>query len=941
MHRSWPARTGDSIKKEQARLLRFALLFMLAFIVLATGCSSRQQKTKEEFVREGVRMVQNKDERAAIIQFKNALDKDQNYFEARFYLAKAYIAIEKYDAAEKELQKIIRQNPGSREVHIEIARVMALTNRPNEALKELAQFLRNDSVDCDALEIAGWAHAVKEDFPVALTLLKKAVATCADQTSSVLSLATVLAITGDAREAETILGRVITKEPDNRKALFLLSQIQQNRKDSGAALQTLDRLIQTNSNDIEAQYRKGALLIERKEYDAALVLSNAMIKQYPNRAEGHYLQGVVFFHKKQYNDAIIALQNSLALQPNPTTYHFLGLSHYFRNEDELAISQFQKALDLQSTFVPSRVYLALLLLKQGRADDSIREAKTALDQDATDASAHNVLGSAYVSKGSYVEGLAELNKALAIDPSLADVHLKKALVALKRGKGQEAEVELNSAIRIKPEAQEARLTLALYYINNNKQSKAIDVLKSGLRGGREDAVSHYLIGESFLRQNKIQEAMSHFTKAREEDPKYEVAYLKIAWIHLMQEKEEQAIQELRSLITQVPNSVQGLCLLASFAELKGDEEEARKRYLQAADTNKTDGIITAARYFHRMHDSEKALKIVNEAIRTSPRDINLHEMKGQLLLASKNYRDALKSFEAVEQINPQAGFNDVITTYVAMGEPAKALERVRTAITKDPTNLGLRAELSQIYLRMGNKTEAVENARETVRKYPDSSAGYLILATVYQKSNEVDTAIETLRGAPKSKDAAPDFMLGNLYIQKKNYSAALTQFRKVEVARGESEQVLFQQASLLDAMGKKKEAEAEYLKLIRISPNHVMGLNNLAYLYADNEKALSQAYWFATRAFVIAPQNDYIRDTLGYVLIKKGRTDRGINILKKASEGSPNNPNILYHLALGYKQNGDSIKAAESLQQALSLGDFTESIQAKALLEKIKRNRPS
>jgi cytochrome c-type biogenesis protein CcmH/NrfG len=62
-----------------------------------------------------------------------------------------------------------------------------------------------------------------------------------------------------------------------------------------------------------------------------------------------------------------------------------------------------------------------------------------------------------------------------------------------------------------------------------------------------------------------------------------------------------------------------------------------------------------------------------------------------------------------------------------------------------------------------------------------------------------------------------------------------------------------------------------------------------------------------------------------------------MSMLRKASESSPKNPSILYHLALGYKERGDSAKAVEQLQKALELGDFPEARDAKALLEKIKK----
>ncbi|MCK9417924.1 MAG: PEP-CTERM system TPR-repeat protein PrsT [Nitrospirae bacterium] len=917
----------------------YSLLMLL--LILFSGCTDKH-KTKEQLVNDGIKLVQDKNPRGAIILFKNALEKDQNYFEARFQLARAYTAVGNFEVAEKELQKVRRQNPSSRDVQIEIARVMVHTNRPDDALKELSSYLSDKAIDCDALEIAGWARAMKDDNSAAVMLLNKAVALCgANTVSPALSLATVYVAMGNAPEAEIQLAKVMEKEPENRKALFLLADIQTRRKDGAAALKTLDRIIQANPGDIEALYRKGLLFIESNDFDNALAISKDIIKQSPDWPEGHRLQGFALFFKKQYSDAIAPLQKALLQQPNAGTYYILGLTHYYRNEFEQAINQFQKALDLQPAFTRARVHLALLLLNKKMADEAIKEAKKVLAQDDENALAHNIVGSAYLLKGNNAEGLAELNRALELDPSLADVHIKKGLVAMKRGKSQEAESELAAAVRLKPEARDTRHLLALYYLNHNEPVKAVEVLKKGIQGGPSDAVSYYLMAEAYLRQNNVKEATAFFVKAKEVDPKYDLAYLKLASIFVMQDKHEQAVQELRSLVEHSPDNVQALLLLASLAEANGDEQEARKTYLRAADTKKTDGIVAAARYLQRTNDTGQALKVLNEGISRSPADIGLYEVKGSILLADRKFKDVLAVDDAIERLNPQAGFAYTVNTYIAMGEPAKALEKVRAEIRKHPENPNLSAELTRIHLRMGNRKEAEENAREIIRKDPDSPIGYLTLALAYQNSNEVDKGIEVLRNANKRNDASLAFMLGDLYSIKKNYVLALEQYRKAEKAKSGSDQVLFRKGTILHAMGKKKEAEVEYQKVLRLSPNHAMALNNLAYLYLEENRSLPQALRYATRAFMIAPQDDSIRDTLGYVLLKNNRIDQGLKMLKKASESSPKNPSILYHLALAYKANGDSSKAKENLQKAIALGEFPEDQDAKALLEKIRKNGTS
>lgn len=911
---------------------------LLILLILLGGCTNHN-KTKEQLVNDGIKQVQEKNVRGAIILFKNALEKDQNYFEARFQLAKALSATGNFEAAEKELQKVRRQNPSSHDVQIEMARVLAFTDRPDEALKGLSAYLGDNAADCEALEIAGLAYGIKEDYPVAVSLLKRAVTACgANNSSPGLSLATVYHRMGDIEKAETQLTQVMAKEPENRKALYLLVDIQISRKDNTAALNTLDRIIKASPREIEAQYRKGLLYIENNDFDNALVLSREMVKKFPDRPEGHRLQGFSYFFKKQFTEALAPLQKSLIQQPNAGSYYMLGLTHYYRNESEQAMNQFQKALDLQPSFSRARVHLAVVLLNKKRTDDAIREAKTAIAREPDNALAHNVLGSAYLAKGDYTDGISELNKALALDPSLAEAHVKKGLAAMKRGMGRDAESELAAAVRLKPEVQDTRRILALYYINHNEPAKAVELLKQGIQGGRADAVTYYLMAEAYLQQKNVNEARTYYIKAKEADAKYDLAYLKLAAIYFMQDKREQGLQELRSLVEHSPDNMQALLLLASLAEVDNDEKEARTFYLRAADTKKKEGIIAAARYLQRTADSAKALTILDSGISESPTDIDLYEVKGQILLTMKKYKDALATFEAVERRNPQAGFGYLVNTYLSMGEPAKAIEKVQNEIKKNPTNQGLRAELSRVYTRMGKKTEAVEQANEIIRKNPDSPVGYLALARVYQGSDEIDKAIETLKSAPKGDNVPLRFMLGNLYSLKKNYPAALDQYRTIENTRTGAEQVFYQKAIILHAMGKRKEAEAEYQKVIRLTPNHARALNNLAYLYTEENRSLPQALSYATRAFMFAPQDDAIKDTLGYVLLKNGRIDQGVQMLKKAAEGSPKNPSILYHLALAYQESGDSSRAVNNLEKALALGDFPEARDAKILLEKNRKN---
>jgi len=117
-----------------------------------------------------------------------------------------------------------------------------------------------------------------------------------------------------------------------------------------------------------------------------------------------------------------------------------------------------------------------------------------------------------------------------------------------------------------------------------------------------------------------------------------------------------------------------------------------------------------------------------------------------------------------------------------------------------------------------------------------------------------------------------------------------------------------------------------------LSQNHVPTLNNIAYLYAEDGRDLPTALQFASRAYMLAPNDGFVLDTLGYVLLKNKKFDEAEKVLKKASETLPGNPSVHYHLALAYKERNNDALAIENARKAISTGDFPEAEQARLLL---------
>jgi Flp pilus assembly protein TadD len=83
----------------------------------------------------------------------------------------------------------------------------------------------------------------------------------------------------------------------------------------------------------------------------------------------------------------------------------------------------------------------------------------------------------------------------------------------------------------------------------------------------------------------------------------------------------------------------------------------------------------------------------------------------------------------------------------------------------------------------------------------------------------------------------------------------------------------------------------------------------------------------------VAPNNPAVADTLGWILSSLGQYAQAEPLLKEASAGLPENPEVLYHLGVNSYYLGQEDAARKALQQALKLApEFAHTSEAKARL---------
>ena len=123
------------------------------------------------------------------------------------------------------------------------------------------------------------------------------------------------------------------------------------------------------------------------------------------------------------------------------------------------------------------------------------------------------------------------------------------------------------------------------------------------------------------------------------------------------------------------------------------------------------------------------------------------------------------------------------------------------------------------------------------------------------------------------------------------------------------------------ALARKDFATAHqyYLALLDADPNSAMVLNNLAWTGGQTKDP--KALEYAETANRLAPNQPPIMDTLGTLLIEKGDTTRGVELLQKASALAPNEPTLRLSLAKGLIKANQKDAAKKELDELAKLGD--------------------
>jgi tetratricopeptide (TPR) repeat protein len=141
------------------------------------------------------------------------------------------------------------------------------------------------------------------------------------------------------------------------------------------------------------------------------------------------------------------------------------VAYFSDNNTEDAASSFARTIELDSSFAPAYVYLAMAQVDAGRYAQAVKLYDKALSLQEKFAAAHYLVAEALLKLEPPNQAAAEqhLVRALALEPTMEQAHLELGKIYLRSQRVPDAAIELEQVVKGAPELAEAHYQLGRAY----------------------------------------------------------------------------------------------------------------------------------------------------------------------------------------------------------------------------------------------------------------------------------------------------------------------------------------------------------------------------------------------------------------------------------------------------------------------------------------------
>lgn len=914
-------------------------LFLLSIIILFTGCGLSE--TSEDHLLRARQFIQNDKQQEALIELKNALSKDPENAEARWLLGSIYLEKEEMSNAEKELMRAKELNWNKDDVLPLLAKTWLALGKYDQVL-ELSSESLSPEADIQLLSSQALARLAKNEVVEGLKLVGQALDI--DPTNSYVRLvdARFSMFQGDFDRSLKILNGITEEIPENAEAWRLKGDIYTYQKRLSNARSAYDKSISLDSNAYLDRLKRGLINLQSGEIEAAEVDALELLKVAPTSPPGNLLQGLLYFRTKKYEEAVSSLSIAEGQATKfPLLLYYLSSAHLMEGNLDQAGKFASRFVVLVPENPDGRKLLAAIRLQQGDTAE-VRELLDPVLVDApNDPDALNIMASALIKEGGIDEGLNLLERVAAIQPDSTVAKLRLGTGLMLSGKAGEAGEQFETVLELDPKAQQADILLIMNLLQQKEYDKAIEAARKYQLRNLTSANGYNLLGRVYLASGKRDEAVASFNKAMEVEPDNPSALFSLASLALIENDTAKARQYYEAVLKSHPDDLTALVYLAGLEE-RQKNDQAMIKWLELAIEKHPEALkpkVMLARHYLGSGNAGKVIPLMSSVSDLQRNTRPVLELTALAQMSNDVQSDATPTLEQLIELspgNPTYHYLLALATGKA-GNSERSHQELLKTIQLESKYVPALIALAKLENEAGRYDEFLKYLKELKALAPKNVEVLRLQAIEAMNKQEFGRAIEFSKAA-FSKAPTTQGLLELTAYQKMSGNSDESKLMLADwlEKNPRDTKVRLAFASALDEEGDPDDARQQYASVLKLEPDNIAALNNLAWLLRKTRP--HDALGYINHAFELAPDKAEVLDTLAVIEHLNGQNEKAYRSISKALEKEGGNLTMTYHMAMIVAALGNTKDAISILEKlVVSKPAFPEQDEALQLLESLTR----
>lgn len=778
-------------------------IFALVASLILVSCSSPEQRVAK-YTKEGDAYLAEGDHLKATIQYRNALEIDEEHIPA----IKGIVQIAEND---RDYQSMFGW---------------------------LQRLIRLDPQNVDALIDIGNIYLLASDEPEAQARADEALAIAPDNQYARALKASVLFKLGDKTTAITMAKDILAKNPANQDALTIIVAEKAGRNDLDGALADLNAGLQNDPNHILLQLMRIEILSKQGNQNGVDEAFKTIISQNPDDPSFRQTYAQALIQSRRFELARELLAQVVELAPDTLDNHInlIRMDNHLGGPSK-ARDTFTKAsearpddIDLQFAYADflvknedfdsaeaiykkyagtkkdetlknrGKVELAGLYLVTDRKAQAEQLITEVIEEDAGNTGALIKRSGVKLNEQNWDAAIVDLRNALNNDPENVNALVLLSTAFEQKGDIEFAGLQLTRAFEIADRLPKIANTYARFLIRHQQNERAETILLDSLskysdnieglqllaaarlanqdwQGAQEVARLmeaqtnsdnpgvQRILGTASVGLRNYDTAIEQLSAANDTQPLGSRPLATLISAYLEQDRADEAVTLLNRMTANDPENYD-LYILQSrvaFEQNRRDDGESILNQAIALAPERIDAYNLLYRYYLRTNRRPEAFALIYEGLNKFPENYGLKFFEADILIVEKRWEEAIIVFETLYKRRPtdQLVANNYasLLTDTRQDEESRRLAVKIAETIRDNDNAYFQDTLAWAYFKVGQSQDARVILERTVKDFPNIAVLHYHLGAVYLSLEDKEKAKQYLEQSLEL--GGPDFIHAN------------------------------------------------------------------------------------------------------------------------------------------------------------------------------------